>query len=1452
MLEDARVKIANILDKNKTLKDLFIEFNIDFDAHVSNLVDTLYAENNLIQNNTVQALAENTTTNSDISELNENISTLFGLYPGIIGSPHETHYKTFKSDNRTSYTYLLKWIYYTYKYYNEEQFFFNNLVEKFVPNYDGEVITSTTHLKIYFDGLGILLDTLDQKIEDLYTLGDIDTVDEKYLQHIAQLLGYQKEDFSIKSISFRELIKNLIDIYQTKGTEYSFELFFKLLGFDADVREYYWDRDAQNAEQFGSIDKYDYLWYLTTQDPRTRKTQQIGASSTQPIQPINVSDWVLPKDLRDFNTLQQDYSIDQILGFRSSDLDKEDLFTYFKTNFIQFRLNQFYTKQDLTAKDTETILKYVKFLTPIYISSFVEVATTPYQDFFEMRNPEASSIVLDGYAGTPPWIDILLPFIFVTIKDYMPLRLDPADDNAVVIVSYPWTDDNSDGHSDSILSSIFGDPAIDINAVGDVALTSTVDMVIDRYIGVKLDEGRGYNITVKGNLSQTYSSLISRINAALTTAGLDATAVRVGTPGDHDIRIYSNTYGTDSKIFLAKNINQDLFAKLGTTPLAPVDGAQTERGYQDFGLSYNSDTSATGLVPTSSYNFYINIDIEDFTEVDCSGPVPAYTTPDDIISSINNHYNKGIVSAFASTVKPEYVSTDVTNNGKVFIGYRDTETNNGRLVYMNSDGTSYRSGINFTLYDCRDIAVACSKDSDVDKNLVVFYDTVNGFPKWNVFDNEGIKTIITQKLEDASANVTEIAAIGIVGTSKVAIAYNITSPSPAVVVKTVQLTGPAIVDTITINATINNLTLGSVDGIVLVGGSTTTGGIIIYLNEDLTYNIIDQAQSTKTFSTSSSVKEINFNRTRDEEVLITWIDNNDSGHGYSALYDEAGIVVKAAGKIISDELELLNSSMTSIDNIMVFYSKVADGNGYFKIYSSDIDLIKKEKMIYSSSAIENISLNLVANESIMVSISTPTNGLFMALDYFGQISSLNSENKLTIKSLDAGDTWDDTVENYAQTSDEGHLFQIGNDTYESDNFSQYHRDLGVDFTAERNRFNTFFDSSPADDLLPLIQDTIDFVFTLLVGSNDLPYENVDKTGFYIQRNGYISRNPEVNVQGNKERAYYTKHLEVSQDIKDNDYRVRKEINWPQWRQEDASYENWSSWTMALDYFNPSINWPIFDASGSMLFGGTYEGGQYFEFTAPDMDGGAIFFGTATPYGPFFEYIAPVPFGAAVTDGDAIVSAIYNWLSPEVFGSMTFDGIADTDFAQTFTYVSSGGANLLAVGDITTDESVFVPEMTGGAIFDGAAITLFGNVYIASGGMILSSGDITADEIGYVYNGTGFMLTSGTVGVDEFAITATMNDGATFAGSAEVARGIEETMNGGATFAGAADVEMEVARTMEGGAIFDGAADASIEYAFEGAGTIVPGGAAITTVEIARTMTGDIGTFGASGYQEAGL
>ena len=95
--QDPRTVIAETLQNNITLQNLYIEFGIDYDSIESELVNNvLYPDNTLIQANTVLALAENPNADPDISALNEAISTTYGLFPGVIGAPHEDNYKNYK------------------------------------------------------------------------------------------------------------------------------------------------------------------------------------------------------------------------------------------------------------------------------------------------------------------------------------------------------------------------------------------------------------------------------------------------------------------------------------------------------------------------------------------------------------------------------------------------------------------------------------------------------------------------------------------------------------------------------------------------------------------------------------------------------------------------------------------------------------------------------------------------------------------------------------------------------------------------------------------------------------------------------------------------------------------------------------------------------------------------------------------------------------------------------------------------------------------------------------------------------------------------------------------------------------------------------------------------------------------------------------------------------------
>jgi len=1352
MLKDARQTVAELLRANQTLQRLFVEFGIDFES-VQNLLvkDALIANDTLIQATTVYNLSMNPLSDASIEAINLKVSQKLGLYPTYITAPHSTNYKTYLSTSGTSYTYLLKWLYYTYKFFNEEQFFFNNLLNHYVPSYDSEIVSSTTNLKIYFDGLGILLDSLDQKIENLYTLGNIDTVDDSFLKHIAQLLGYQLEDFSIQNISFRELIKNLIDIYKTKGTDYSFELFFKLLGFETEIREYYWDRDAQNPEAFGSIVNTNYLWYLTAEDPRTRTTEQ----------PIDSNQWVDPKDLRVFNILlNSGYSLDEVLGFKDSAIPEADRFTYFKTNYIKFNLTQYYTKQDLTAKDTDTILKYIKFLTPIYVSALIEVETLPYVDEFTMENtdtvlPSGGS----GDPGSPSWVDILMPFIYVTLRDYIPLQLSPTSENEIAIVNSGSIDNDLDGYGDDALPTIFGSPGYGIEATGTVSIGATVNLSVNKYINIKLDEGRGTKISIPGASATTINDLMSCLDAAFISSSLSAQTALVGISPNRDVRIYSNTYSSYSKILMLPGITNDLFTGLSTTIDAPTDGYTANRGFQDLGLTLVSGTDATGLVPGTTYEFYINVDSTSYSEVDTSGPTAASTTKADIVNAINNHFDLIVESDSVPSSTIEDIASDVTTNGTVALAYKNVTTSSGKMVLMNTDGTIYKTNIDFTLYDCRNIALASSTSLTNRRFLIAWYDTVSGDSKWIVYDDEGEKVTLEALLDSNTA--VDIAAATL-SNDNIAVAYTYGS-SGKVSVFDISGASPSLLFTSTWSN--DAISSGSTaisalgDGFV-VAGNKASGGVIVYFNNDGTYLLgsPDLVSSTIAFTAvGEQTSSISLQETEAGNIFITYRANDTvpaDNKVYIAIFDNTGTEILAANAITADDVDFVKSTKMMNDSILIPYCKTSDGIGYYQVYSPDGDLYKKERVFYNTSTFSEMTIDLVAGEDIAFSLVTPTSGYFSYWSYLGEPASL-SGNYLVISSSAANSTWDDDVDNYSDTTDAGHFFRMGTNAYEHDNYSSALRTAGVSFVGERNRYNTFYTASPDDDLIDLVEDTLQFAFTLLISSTDHPADRVEAAGFHVRRNGYITRNQSqesfigANMGPTSPRVlgYYTRKQDYSEPLRVDDYRINSEIDWVQWKKLGATYDEWSSWALAVEYFEiPSI----INANGyiggevlgapiiPIVISGTFAHSQVALDQLYTMSGEIILSGAYTRH---FEYAA-IP-GVITLSGAATTSAfVYYRFIPS--GGMALSGASTTTHTRVFAKVGSGGLVLSGSHYRPEVHMVFIPIMAVTPMALGGAALTMEYLLSGAGGMILSGAAVTSVvEVTHIApTATGGMILSG--------------------------------------------------------------------------------------------------------------
>lgn len=1436
-----------------------------------------------------------------ITALNEAVSTAIGLFPAFIGSPHESFYRTFLSNEGTAYPYLLKWIYYTYKYFNEEQFFFNNLLEHYVPSYDASIISSTTQLKIYFDGLGIILDTLDQKIEDLYNFGDPDAIDERYLQHMAQLLGYQKEDFSIENISFRELIKNLTEIYKTKGTRYSFQLFFRLLGFQADLREYYWDRDAKNPENFASITEFDFLYYLTVQDPRTRtRTQTLNPNDSQSVQPIRTSQWTKVKDLRVFSSLQSDYTLDEILGLKDSQLPEEERFTYFKTNFINFQLTQFYNKQDLTAKDTDTILKYVRFLTPIYVSAFVEVITTPWQDFFEMSNPLAGEISLDGDPGDPFWVDILLPFLFVTLREYIPLNIEPAPPNAIVIANTATTHIAGDNFPDSAVDEILGEPKHGIEITGDVVLNSPVDLTENEFLNLKVDEGRGTLITIQGSNAQNFQDLITAINNNFLAASIDAVASRVGSAPNYDIRITSDTIGTDSKIYLIESLENDLFTALATTVDTPIPGSLTSKGYQELGLAYAAINTPTGLSASAEYDFYLNLDDEDYIEVDVTLENPAATTLEDIVNSINNHYSVSDSYTFSSSSTVEFQSQAILSDGKIVVAYRDVTTNSGKIVIINADGTLSRSGINFSLSDVRNISVTASNDANLPRFLVSWYDILNDVSKWTVYENDGTKITIDQILEPSTSGVLFIDAITLTN-NNVAVFYTTTSPTNKGEVKIISLQSLSIVTHENwYNAAITNIKAHTLGDKMVGTGITGAGGQLVYLNEDGTFALTDEPTSTKNFSPGQSIANISLTETDSNYIVIGFRADKSSVpvdyKGYFTIWDDSGAVIKGVTPFTTEDIYKTAVAQTSINTLSFAYDLRSDGYTYYKGYDEDGDIVKKETLIYNDTSINEIAIELLPSGDIAFNGLANLKGFYERWNYIGQIASASTDSRLVLRSVLSGNTWDDTIESYAKTTDDGHFFEIENQSYVFDNYSTYYSTLGIDFTEERNKFNTFFQNSPADDFIDLVQDTLLLVFTLLIAANEFPNERVEKAGFYMQRNGYISRNPNRLPIENQPRGYYLRHLDVSEDLRNDPLRANKEIDWPQWMKEATPYAEWSSWELAIDYFTAQYDLPLYPATGGLNFGGAVDQFGPFEvFYYSQPSGSTVYYDIRgiVPQGQTATitfvipgaspYIFPIGSEIAFVNENGIWETVPTTRSPsgkELSATVTHFsvwGVLNSTVPEADISINVAGSGLVGQiiqeteGDYLqisfTGISQYGPAQdyeytaTGSMTFDGLATTSLGNefTYISIGSIEIVPTTTDSDfTFTYSWLPTGTILIAGQVD--------TTTEQLYFAAGSAILSGEAEIVNifdflyeaiGGLTLTGISSTTSEQFYTPTDGLTFAGQVENNIVEAVVEVSIVIPpilsGDADIVFTEIKTfSASGNIDLLGAPAWQAINL
>jgi len=306
-------------------------------------------------------------------DLIDIIASLYGLVDMGMSPP----WNQYQSALHTNLLELLNMTVYLYRYGVTDNFYEKNIWQ-FIPEYDRDLMKEEPKIKLFMESIGRKLDQLEDKLIRLQDVYDIDETPDELLEYLGQMLGYEKEDFALSNVSFRELLKNIIEIYKIKGTNYSFSFFFKFLGFNVNLKEFYFNRDVKNPEGFPSIDVENVEYYLTTLNPIYETDYNSPAPNLEQIR--NLNDWSLEYDTLLTNGCSN--PVNYMLGVESyNNLEQKyhsNPWKYFKTNLIEYQLNPFFDKVNLSSTDNETIKKYIRFLSPTYLFTWVNINLLPW------------------------------------------------------------------------------------------------------------------------------------------------------------------------------------------------------------------------------------------------------------------------------------------------------------------------------------------------------------------------------------------------------------------------------------------------------------------------------------------------------------------------------------------------------------------------------------------------------------------------------------------------------------------------------------------------------------------------------------------------------------------------------------------------------------------------------------------------------------------------------------------------------------------------------------------------------------------------------------------------------------------------------------------------------------------------------------------------------------------
>jgi len=371
-------KLENIFIKNHilyTLEDYYNAYGYD-DTKVNQAKNSIKKENERIYKNLTNVLLDNIETikQSSIQDL---------VISGFLKNDIELCFDYF--DDMIYNNVVLQEIFYTVKYCYTSCFFQNNY-ENFLPQADFREIEKNPALNAFIESIMIEFDKLDNIIYESKKFNSYNDIPYEYINYITQLVGLEQKNFMIledQKQQYITLAENILELYSIKGSYSSFELIFNLLGYNINLKEYYFDRRLYYSiskinSETKTIDNNDIKFYLTTIDPRKNLLTDISINEI-----VTDKDISAKENIKNFNELVEKYGVEYVLGYRTI-MDNGEKYTgpiykYFFTNYIDIEASFKFSDRNPSLDNLYQLKTIVDFFIPKFkqrnVSTTVSINT---------------------------------------------------------------------------------------------------------------------------------------------------------------------------------------------------------------------------------------------------------------------------------------------------------------------------------------------------------------------------------------------------------------------------------------------------------------------------------------------------------------------------------------------------------------------------------------------------------------------------------------------------------------------------------------------------------------------------------------------------------------------------------------------------------------------------------------------------------------------------------------------------------------------------------------------------------------------------------------------------------------------------------------------------------------------------------------------------------------------